>query len=104
MVHITCDVCGKQLTSGHDDHRYVVKVEVYAAQDPATLTEADLDEDHLEAVSQLLRDEEHGLADPEMAAPQYKNFRYDLCPECHKKFLRDPLGRDTAQKFDFSEN
>src|SRR5437763_13072741 len=104
MLHITCDVCGKELTQG-DDHRYVVKVEVFAAHDPLAITEAHLDEDHLEAVSQLLRAEEDtGLTDPDLAAPQYKNFRYDLCPECHKKFVRDPLGKEAAQKFDFSEN
>lgn len=104
MLHITCDVCGKELTQG-EDHRYVVKVEVFAAHDPAALTEADLDEDHLEAVSQLLRSEEDaGLTDPDLGSPQYKNFRYDLCPECHKKFVRDPLGKEAAQKFDFSEN
>lgn len=103
MVHITCDVCGKQLTQGAD-HRYVVKVEVFAAHDPVAITEADLDEDHLEAVSQLLRSEDDEPADPDLDAPPYKNFRYDLCPECHKKFVRDPLGKDAAQKFDFSEN
>jgi hypothetical protein len=103
MLHITCDLCGKKI-SVEDDHRYVVKIEVYAAHDPAQITEADLDEDHMEAVSQLLRDQEHGLADPDETAPAYKNIRYDLCPVCHKKFVRDPLGKEAAQKFDFSEN
>lgn len=104
MLHITCDVCGKELTSGENDQRYVVKMEVYAAHDPAVLTEADLDEDHMEAISELLREEEDPLADPDLNSPQQKSFRYDLCPHCHKKFVRDPLGRDAAQKFDFSEN
>ena len=102
MLHVTCDLCGKQLRPGHDPH-YVVKIEAYAAHDPAEITEADLDEDHMEAVSQLLRDMEDDVATTEMAAP-YKNFRYDLCPECHKKFLRDPLGRDHVQKLFFSKN
>src|SRR3954454_7157990 len=53
MLHVTCDLCGKELRPGED--HYVVKIEVYAAHDPAELTEADLDEDHMEAVSQLLR-------------------------------------------------
>ena len=104
MLHITCDVCGKELTSGRDDQRYVVKMEVYAAQDPAVLTEADLDEEHMEAVSQLLQEEEDELADPDLTSPQQRNFRYDLCPECHKRFLRDPRGKEGAQKFDFSKN
>jgi hypothetical protein len=81
----------------------VVKIEAYATHDPAEITEADLDEDHMEAVSQLLRDMEDNVVSPDMAEP-YKNFRYDLCPECHKKFVRDPLGKENAQKFDFSEN
>ena len=102
MLHVTCDLCGKKLQPG-DDHHYVVKIEAYAAQDPAEITEADLDEDHMEAVGQMLRDMEHNMNGAEVAAA-CKNFRYDLCPECHKKFLRDPLGRETAQKFDFSEN
>lgn len=103
MLHVTCDLCGKEVVPG-DDHRYVVKIEVFPAQDPMEITEADLDEDHMEAVSQLLRDMEDNLADPDDLSPPYKNFRFDLCPECQKKFVRDPLGKDAAQKFDFSEN
>jgi hypothetical protein len=77
-------------------------MEVFAAHDPAEITEADLDEDHMEAVSQLLREMENGDADG--VDPAQQSFRYDLCAECRAKFARDPLGRDAAQKFDFSEN
>lgn len=103
MLHITCDLCGKKMLPGVS-HRYVVKMEVYAAHDPAEITEADLDDDHMEEVSQVLRDEEECLIDPDDVAPRYKNMRYDLCPCCHQKFLNDPLGKEAAQKFDFSEN
>ena len=34
MLHVTCDLCGKELRPG-DDHRYVVKIDVFAAHDPA---------------------------------------------------------------------
>ena len=102
MLHITCDLCGKELLPG-EDHRFVVKMEVFAAHDPAEITEADLDEDHMEAVSQLLRDMEDNLADPDLE-PAHQKFRYDLCPDCQKKFVRDPLSKEAAQKFDFSEN
>ena len=103
MLHITCDLCGKELLPG-EACRYVVKIEVFAAQDPSEITEADLDEDHMEAVSELLREMEDNITDPDEEAPQYKRFRHDLCSECHKKFIRDPLGKEAAQKFDFSEN
>ena len=57
MLHVTCDLCGKELCPGHDQ-RFVVKVEVFAAHEPAKITEADLDDDHMEAVSELLREME----------------------------------------------
>lgn len=103
MIHITCDLCGKPLTPG-DDTRYIVKVEVFPSPDDALLTEADLDEDHMEELSQLLQDLEEDRADEEPVAPSYCHFRYDLCPSCQKKFVRDPLGRESGQKFDFSSN
>ena len=103
MLHVTCDLCGKGLCAEHD-HRYVVKIEVFAGHDPAKITEEDLDEDHLEAVSELLREMDDNPEYSDDVEPVYKHFRYDLCPECHKKFLRDPLGKDTSQKFHFSKN
>jgi hypothetical protein len=104
MLHITCDLCGKEIVPGGDP-RYVVKIEVHAAHDPLEITEADLEEDHMEAVSQLLRDLEDGSADAEdLMPPTNKQFRYDLCPRCQKKYLADPLGKQGEHKFNFSEN
>ena len=101
MLHFSCDLCGKELEP-ELDRRYVVKMEVYAAHDPNELMEDDLDDDHLEALGEILEQIEETGAESEIA-PAYKQLRYDLCPECHKKFLRDPLNKDAA-KFDFSEN
>src|SRR5437588_11721416 len=81
MLHVTCDLCGKELCPGHD-HRYVVKMEVFAAHDPAKITEADLDDDHMEAVSELIREMEDHPEQSELVET-YKHLRYDLCPECH---------------------
>jgi hypothetical protein len=58
----------------------------------------------MEAVSALLREMEDGLADGDDLEQARQHFRYDLCPHCRKKFARDPLGKEAAQKFDFSEN
>lgn len=101
MLHFSCDLCGKELLP-ETDRRYVVKMEVFAAQESSNLTDDDLDDDHLESLGQLLRDIESGAASPQLA-PDYKQIRIDLCPNCHKKFLRDPLNKEAA-KFDFSEN
>jgi hypothetical protein len=91
------------LSPGQDD-RYVVKMEVFAAHDPAKITEADLEEDHMQAVSEILCDLDENSDDAELVEPVYKHFRYDLCLDCHKRFLRDPLGKENAQKFQFSKN
>src|SRR5687768_16881972 len=96
MLHYTCDHCGKELRP-EEDCRYVIKIEAAPAHDPCELTDADLDEDHLEAVSQLLRDDEDG---PPLEEPR-KSFRYDLCHECHGRFVRDPLGKEQTHKLFF---
>jgi hypothetical protein len=31
-------------------------------------------------------------------------MRFDLCPECRKKFVENPLRRETAKVVGFSEN
>ena len=102
MLHITCDLCGKEVETSED--HYIVKIEVFAAHDPAGLTEADLDEDHVEAVSELLRDLEE-VNDPEEMGPTSRQFRYDLCPACRTKYLQAPLAKEaSASKLHFSEN
>jgi len=104
MLHVTCDLCGKELLPGDEHHRYVVKIEVFAAHDPAEITEADLEEDHMEAVSKMLQEIDDDVIGPDRIEPAAHQFRFDLCPECRKRFVRDPLNKDAAQKFDFSEN
>src|SRR5438876_1189840 len=101
MLHFSCDNCGKDLTPG-ESARYVVKMEAYAAADPAELTEVDLDTDHVEEMAQLLSELEEDDDTP-AAPPARKAMRFDLCPGCYRKFVADPLGRDTAPKFDFSK-
>jgi hypothetical protein len=110
MLHVTCDLCGRELQGGED--HYVVKIEVFAARDPGQLTEADLDADHMEAVSELLHELEEDLVGGQEPEPPKRRLRYDLCPDCRSRYLRDPLRKEaaqpvrkeTAQKFGFSDN
>ena len=99
MLHFSCDLCGCQL----DDRRFVVKLEAFPAFDPDQLSAEDLDADHLAQVT-----EELAATTPAEASAvnecETRNFRFDLCPRCHRKFLRDPLGRDAARRLTFSKN
>jgi hypothetical protein len=99
MLHFSCDLCGQPL----DDRRYVAKLEVFPAFNPDALTDADLEEDHLQDLAQLLDEMEvSGATVPDNDSA--KSFRFDLCPRCHAKFTRDPLGRDSLRRLNFSEN
>src|SRR5262245_57019933 len=98
MLHFSCDLCGQPL----DDRRYVVRLEVFPAFDAVELTEADLDVDHLQEVAQEIHEMEvHGV---ELDDDETKSFRYDLCPGCHARYVRDPLSRDAIRRLNFSEN
>ena len=99
MLHFSCDLCGQQL----GERRYVAKLEVYPAFDPEEIDEDDLDADHLQEIAQMLEEmEETGKTQLEDCGS--KEFRFDLCPACYRKYVRDPLGRDALRRLNFSEN
>jgi hypothetical protein len=102
MIRYTCDLCRRELDP-EEDLRYVVKLEVYAAFDPATSNEEDDDRDHLQEIQDIL--ERLGDAESEQIGEDvYQQFRFDLCPQCRKKFIKNPLGREPAKAFGFSQN
>jgi hypothetical protein len=100
MIHHSCDLC-KRLIDPDEDLRYVVKIEVYAGLD-ASESADDGDRDNLLEMHEILE----RMEDVESAAigdDVYQTMRFDLCPDCRRKFLRNPLGRET-KKFNFSKN
>jgi hypothetical protein len=100
MIHYSCDLCKRPLDP-QDDLRYVVKLEVYAAFDPLSIEEED--RDNMEELSEIL---EHidDTQSSQVGEDVYQQLRFDLCPECRKKFLKNPLGQRPAEQFDFSKN
>ena len=53
MIRYSCDLCKRELDP-QDDLRYVVKMEVYAAFDPAATDGDEDDRDHLEEIQDIL--------------------------------------------------
>jgi hypothetical protein len=100
MIRYSCDLCKRELDP-QDDLRYVVKIEVYAAFDAAAVD--DEDRDHLEEIQDILERMEDVSGD-EIGDEVYQQLRFDLCPECRKRFLENPLARETAKAFGFSAN
>ncbi len=101
MIHYTCDRCKGEIDTTHQT-RHVVNIEVKSVVDD--LTEDFEDEvDHLSELHQLLE----GLSDEsepcELSDVAHRG-RFDLCPECYRRFLKNPLGRDALLAFGFSKN
>ncbi|HTI49381.1 MAG TPA: hypothetical protein VL475_00465 [Planctomycetaceae bacterium] len=98
MLHFSCDLCGQPL----DDRRYVVRMEIFPAFDAEDITEADLDADHLQEVAEEIHEME--ITGVELDDDNSKSFRFDLCPRCHARYTKDPLGREAIRRLNFSEN
>ena len=100
MIRFTCDLCKRDIDP-EKDLRYVVKTEIFAAFDPMALDEDD--RDHLQELQDILERAED-LESDQIGEDVYQQLRFDLCAECRKKFLRNPLGRESAKILNFSEN
>ena len=101
MIRYSCDLCKRDLDPVEDLH-YVVKMEVYAAFDPVSEDEDD-DRDHLQEIQDILERLEDADND-QIGEDVYQQLRFDLCPQCREKFVKNPLGRETPKVFDFSQN
>jgi hypothetical protein len=78
-------------------------MEVYPAPAEAETT-VDDDRDHLEDIHEVLERFEEFDADGRLPVTDtYQSRRFDLCSECCKRFLQEPLGRREAPQFDFSK-
>jgi hypothetical protein len=102
MIRYACDLCKRDLDP-EEDLRYVVKIDIFAAFDPNPADEQDDDRDHLQEIQDLL-ERLDGREGEEESGELFRQLRFDLCAECRKKFLKNPLGRETAGVLGFSKN
>jgi hypothetical protein len=102
MIRYSCDLCKRDLDPERD-LRYVVKMEIFAAMDPAA--EEDDDNDQLQEIQDILERLEDA-EDDAIGEEVCQQLRFDLCPECRRKFLKNPLGREkfAAKVAGFSKN
>ena len=91
MSCFVCDRCGKPLLVD-EDVRYILKMAVYAAYDPMEVTTEDLAKDRRAEMAELV--EKMKQMDPEaLEESVYKSMTFDLCLDCQRAFLKNPLGR-----------
>ena len=102
MIHHSCDSC-KQIIDPRENLRYVVRMEVYAAMEPVENEDSDDDRDHLAEIQDILECVDDADSD-RIGDDVYQQLRFDLCPECRKKFLSNPIVREPSKQLNFSEN
>lgn len=103
MINYSCDLCKRKLDP-HEDLRYVVKIQISAAFDPVGVEDENEDDrDYLEEIQDILERLESSQGD-QIGEDVYQELRFDLCPECRRKFLKNPLGRENAKLLGFSDN
>ncbi len=102
MIRYSCDLCKRDLDPQHD-LRYVVKMEVFAAMEPGR--DEDDDNDHLQEIQDIL-ERLDDAEDDQIGEEVCQQLRFDLCPECRRKFMKNPLGRENfaAKVAGFSKN
>ena len=103
MIHYTCDSCKRSIDT-ESSQRYVVRVEVYAALE-STGEDSDTERDHLQEIQDILESlDDLDPADSPFEDELYHQVRFDLCSECRKHFVKNPLGRAMSQQLNFSQN
>jgi hypothetical protein len=100
MMHFTCDRC-QRVIDPQRELRYVVRMEVEAVMDPIHEHEPQDDRDHLLEIDEILERAEAAECDA-VSDEVYHRRRYDLCPQCYRKFVANPLGRDRKTSLGFS--
>jgi hypothetical protein len=102
MIHFSCDRCKRAIDS-ESDLRYLVRIEVEAVMDPVHAADPDDDRDHLLEIDEILERIDTSEC-PEIGDDVYQKRRYDLCPQCFRKFILNPVGREKKATVGFSQN
>lgn len=101
MRHYSCDLCGKDLDP-ENSACYQVRVDIAPVLDPPA-TAADDDRDYLQELNEVLSQQAEVPAG-DLAERVPAELHFDLCPQCTRRFLKNPLGRRQSKQVNFSEN
>ena len=102
MIHYSCDRCKCELDS-ETEVRYTVRMEIQAIVEPLDGEIRDDERDHLLEIHEILENLEQAESD-QLGDDSYQHGRYDLCVDCYRQFIQNPLGQDVSNHVTFSEN
>lgn len=101
MIHYSCDRC-KRAIEPDEELRYSVSIKIEVALD-STEFEADDDRDHLIELNEILERLDDSERE-EISQSAYQRRQFDLCSDCHREYVKNPLAVDAATNLGFSEN
>ncbi|MGC8738021.1 MAG: hypothetical protein ACP5UA_05155 [Candidatus Hydrogenedens sp.] len=88
MNFYKCDACGRDLKK--EELRYRVRIEVSAIYEQNEIHLSDLIRNHQQEILRLIKKMEDMSAD-ELEEQIYKSFEFDLCPSCHREYMKKPI-------------
>jgi hypothetical protein len=96
MIRFCCDGCRKTLQP-NDPQRYILRIELFAAAEHLQVSPQDLARDHRAEIQRILNQLQR--ANPDQIEDQvFRAFRFDLCADCHQRYLRNPLPELTSPR------
>jgi len=95
MIRYRCDGCRRDLRRDGSDH-YIVRIEAFAAAGRLEFSREEAQRDHAKEIERLIAELEKKCPD-EVEDQVYRSFRFDLCPQCHRRFLAAPIAPLSAE-------
>ncbi len=101
MIHYSCDRCKREIDTS-TDLRYTVTIEIEAALDGPEHELVD-DPDHLDEIQDMLESADD-LCSSVFDDDVYQRKQFDLCKDCFRNYIKNPLSRETNTPLGFSKN
>ena len=101
MIHFSCDRCHRAIAA--DELRFTVTIEIQVAVDDESAAGESLPADEMEVLHEVL-DELNDEEREEVNRFAYQQQQHDLCLECQREYIANPLGCEQSTRVGFSEN
>lgn len=101
MIRYCCDRCKRDIDA-QCDLRYTITIEIEAALDGEDHELVD-DPDHLDELHDLLESADD-LCSSVFSDEVYQRKQFDLCKDCFRQYIKNPLAKEPSNSVGFSQN
>jgi len=101
MIHYSCDRCKRKIYE--DEIRYVVKIDIVASIHQSSEDHEAGGEQQMNELQELLERMDDNQRQ-NIESDLFQNRQFDLCCDCHKNYLHNPLASEQSMHANFSAN